>query len=124
MNCPAMKIPTSHLQPVNMPIRLINLQHLHDSSLPGVRRARRPMGKLITATGRWPERFIAIGKAGQIGCQIKELLSNEMHHLPFPLDATVDRHHARSEHDAPAALEEKVSQAGHLIDLVVAILMI
>ncbi len=64
------------------------------------------MRELVDATSRQPEGLIAIGKAREIGCQIEQLLGHQMHHLPFPLDASVNRHHRGSEHDTTASLEE------------------
>ncbi len=57
-------------------------------------------------TIRQPEGLVTISKAVQIACQLEELLGDEMHDFPFPLNTAVDLPYRRPQHDTPALLKQ------------------
>ena len=63
------------------------------------------MMKLIASPVRQRKCLVAVPDAGEIRRQIRQPVRNQMHDIPFPLDAAIDAEHAGTEHDAAIFLE-------------------
>lgn len=61
---------------------------------------------LVPAAVRQRKRRLAVSHAGQLGRQIGQLVADEVHHLPFPRDASADAEHGRRKMHAPEFLED------------------
>lgn len=79
------------------------------------------MGELVSPARRQLEVDVAVGESGKVSRQVEELLGDEMDDVALPLDAAVDRHHARFENDTTPLLEQRgpdhdVGRAGLVLD--------
>src|SRR5438067_9948454 len=96
------EIPRLHLDAVDVLIGIDDIARFRHAARIDARSAM--MGLVTAAVWQWKWR-VAVSDAGEFGRKIGQLVGDEMHHLPFPLDAATHAEHGRRKKHAPEFLE-------------------